>query len=165
MFCTDPCHKQPLGKVLHSVEICFVTSLLKSISCHVWVIHFSISFGSMGVCILRSFCTWDVIVMICPGICRKGCYIQPSPISYLIGLWGIWQSWTSNIHMLQINFMRTCEIVLRWMPTGHFHDKSKMVLVLACRQQHSITWANVDPDRCRHKASLDQNASIWGHPI
>ena len=30
MFCTDTCHKQPLGEVLHSVEICFVTSLLKS---------------------------------------------------------------------------------------------------------------------------------------
>ena len=29
MFCTDTCHKQPLGEVLHSVEICFVTSLLK----------------------------------------------------------------------------------------------------------------------------------------
>ena len=29
MFCTDSCHKQPLGEVLHSVEICFVTSLLK----------------------------------------------------------------------------------------------------------------------------------------
>ena len=28
MFCTDSCHKQPLGEVLHSVEICFVTSLL-----------------------------------------------------------------------------------------------------------------------------------------
>ena len=28
MFCTDTCHKQPLGEVLHSVEICFVTSLL-----------------------------------------------------------------------------------------------------------------------------------------
>ena len=27
MFCTDTCHKQPLGEVLHSVEICFVTSL------------------------------------------------------------------------------------------------------------------------------------------
>ena len=31
MFCTDTCHKQPLGEVLHSVEICFVTSLLKSL--------------------------------------------------------------------------------------------------------------------------------------
>ena len=30
MFCTDSCHKQPLGEVLHSVEICFVTSLLKN---------------------------------------------------------------------------------------------------------------------------------------
>ena len=32
IFCTDTCHKQPLGEVLHSVEICFVTSLLKSSS-------------------------------------------------------------------------------------------------------------------------------------
>ena len=30
MFCTDSCHRQPLGEVLHSVEKCFVTSLLKS---------------------------------------------------------------------------------------------------------------------------------------
>ena len=29
MFCTDSCTKQPLGEVLHSMEICFVTSLLK----------------------------------------------------------------------------------------------------------------------------------------
>ena len=29
MFCTDTCHKQPLGEVLHNVKICFVTSLLK----------------------------------------------------------------------------------------------------------------------------------------
>ena len=41
MFCTDTCHKQPLGEVLLSVEICFVTSLLKCgstlvhiMSCH-----------------------------------------------------------------------------------------------------------------------------------
>ena len=32
MFCTDTCHKQPLGEVLHSMEICFVTSLLKYLS-------------------------------------------------------------------------------------------------------------------------------------
>ena len=32
VFCTDICHKQPLGEVLHSVEICFVTSLLKQTS-------------------------------------------------------------------------------------------------------------------------------------
>ena len=28
MICTDTCHEQPLGEVLHSMEICFVTSLL-----------------------------------------------------------------------------------------------------------------------------------------
>ena len=33
MFCTDTCHKQPLGEVLHSVEICFVMSLLKDFKC------------------------------------------------------------------------------------------------------------------------------------
>ena len=32
MFCTGTCHKQPLGEVLHSVEICFVTSLLNYIT-------------------------------------------------------------------------------------------------------------------------------------
>ena len=31
MFCIDICNKQPLGEVLHSVEVCFVTSLLKEI--------------------------------------------------------------------------------------------------------------------------------------
>ena len=31
MFCTDTCHKQPLGEVLHSVEICFVMSLLNTL--------------------------------------------------------------------------------------------------------------------------------------
>ena len=34
IFCTDTCHKQPLGEVLHSVEICFVTSLLNSYPLH-----------------------------------------------------------------------------------------------------------------------------------
>ena len=29
MFCIDICNKQPLEEVLHGVEICFVTSLLK----------------------------------------------------------------------------------------------------------------------------------------
>ena len=36
MFCTDSCNKQPLGEVLHSVEICFVTSLLNT---HRYVIY------------------------------------------------------------------------------------------------------------------------------
>ena len=37
MFCTDTCHKQPLGEVLHSREICFVTSLLnRQIWCSKW---------------------------------------------------------------------------------------------------------------------------------
>ena len=40
MFCTDTCHKQPLGKVLHSVEIRFVTSFLKGLSCPItWQKH------------------------------------------------------------------------------------------------------------------------------
>ena len=34
MFCTDTYHKQPLGEVLHSVEICFVTSLLNTEQCN-----------------------------------------------------------------------------------------------------------------------------------
>ena len=33
VFYTDTCHKQPLGDVLHSVEICFVTSLFKMMFC------------------------------------------------------------------------------------------------------------------------------------
>ena len=31
MFCIDICNKQPLGEELHSVEICFVTSLLNTL--------------------------------------------------------------------------------------------------------------------------------------
>ena len=32
MFCIDICNKQPLGEELHSVEICFVTSLLNRLN-------------------------------------------------------------------------------------------------------------------------------------
>ena len=41
MFCTETCHKQPLGEVLHSVEICFVTSLLKHIEAETNYRHFA----------------------------------------------------------------------------------------------------------------------------
>ena len=41
--------------------------------------------------------------------------------------------------------MDTCGIALRWKPQHTFDD------------EQAITWANIDPDLCRHMASLDQN--------
>ena len=35
-------------------------------------------------------------------------------------------------HMLQIKFMSTCEITLRWMPWNTFDGKSTLVWVMAC---------------------------------
>ena len=40
-------------------------------------------------------------------------------------------------------------------------DQSTLVQVMAwCHQTTSITSANVDPDLCHHKVSLDQNGLI-----
>ena len=40
------------------------------------------------------------------------------------------------------------------MPQNIFDDKLKMVQVMAwCRRLGPITWANVDPDLCRHLVS------------
>ena len=48
--------------------------------------------------------------------------------------------------------------------------KSTLVQVMAwCRQAQAITWANVDPDLCRHMVSLGHNElnernkeDLWG---
>ena len=38
------------------------------------------------------------------------------------------------------------------------NDKSTLVQVMVwCRQAQAITWANVDPDLCRHMVSLGHN--------
>ena len=50
----------------------------------------------------------------------------------------------------------SCEIVLRKMSSDLTDDKSTLVQFGAVRQQ-AITWANVDPDPCRHMASLGHN--------
>ena len=45
------------------------------------------------------------------------------------------------------------------MPWNFIGDKSTLVQIRAlCRQQHTITWANIDLDLCRHVASLGHNA-------
>ena len=53
------------------------------------------------------------------------------------------------------------EIALRWKSKGLTDDKSILgqVMLGAVRQQ-AITWANVDPDLCRHMVSLGPND--WG---
>ena len=56
-------------------------------------------------------------------------------------------------YLLQIEFLSTCEIVLRWMPQNYFDDKSALVKVLMA-WYHQVTWANVEPDLCRYMASL-----------
>ena len=45
----------------------------------------------------------------------------------------------------------SCEIALIWMSLDFTDDQSTLVQVIA------ITWANVDPDLCRHMASLIHN--------
>ena len=47
-----------------------------------------------------------------------------------------------------------CEIALRWMPQNGTNEKSTLVQVMAWCHHKNITWANVDPDLCRHIVSL-----------
>ena len=54
----------------------------------------------------------------------------------------------------------SCEIALMWMSLDFIGDQSTLVQVMAwCRQATSqySTWADVDPDFCRHMASLGHN--------
>ena len=62
-------------------------------------------------------------------------------------------------HMLRIKFKSTaCKIALRWVPQNLTNKKSTLVQVMAwCNRQQAITWANVDPDLCRHMASKGNN--------
>ena len=55
----------------------------------------------------------------------------------------------------------SCEIALIWMSLDFTEDLSTLVQVMACGvKQQAITWANVDPDLCRHMASLGHNELI-----
>ena len=84
----------------------------------------------------------------CQCICRTQINIQPMFPGYklrhfvkynlIINGWGI-----------------SREFTLKWLPQDLSDDKSTLVQVMggAIRQQ-AITWANVDPDLCRHMASL-----------
>ena len=50
------------------------------------------------------------------------------------------------------------DIALRWVSLYLTDDKSTLVQVMAgAIRQQAITWTNVDPDLCRHKASLGHN--------
>ena len=67
-----------------------------------------------------------------------------SVIFHLVLLIGIFRSYDDN--------------ALRWMSRDLSEDKSTLVQVRAwCGHQQAITWANVDPDLCRHMASLGHN--------
>ena len=48
------------------------------------------------------------------------------------------------------------EFALRWMPQDLTIEKSTLVMAWCVRQQ-AITQANVDPELCRHMASLGHN--------
>ena len=51
-----------------------------------------------------------------------------------------------------------CEIALTWMSLDLIDDQSTLVQVMTwCHQAKAITWAKVDPDSCRHMASLGHN--------
>ena len=50
------------------------------------------------------------------------------------------------------------EIALRLMSLDVTDDKPTLIQVVAwCCKQQAITWANFDPDLCRHMASLGPN--------
>ena len=50
----------------------------------------------------------------------------------------------------------SCEIAFKWM-------QQELTDWLGAIRQQAITWANVDPDLCRHVASLGQDelTEIW----
>ena len=55
----------------------------------------------------------------------------------------------------------SCKIALIWMWLDFTDDQSTLVQVMAGAVRHqTITWANVDPDLCRHMASLGHNELI-----
>ena len=54
-----------------------------------------------------------------------------------------------------------CEIGLRWVSQNPADDKSTLVQYwLGVVRHRAITWANVDPDLCRHMASLGRSELI-----
>ena len=55
--------------------------------------------------------------------------------------------------------LNSCEIVPRWMPQNPKDEMSTPVRVMVW-QAPSLTSANVDPDLCRHMASLGHNDFI-----
>ena len=64
--------------------------------------------------------------------------------------------------VLLIGIFRSYDNALRWMSWDLSEDKSALGQEMAwCHQvsQQAITWANVDPDLCRHMASLGHNLS------
>ena len=63
MFCTDTCHKQPLGEVLHSVEICFVPSLLKTIlqNSFIGILSFYQEYLSLDIPSLDLCLEWNIM--------------------------------------------------------------------------------------------------------
>ena len=45
--------------------------------------------------------------------------------------------------------IKSCEIILRWMPQNTLDGEPTLVQIMAwCLQQLAITWANVDIDLC-----------------
>ena len=61
---------------------------------------------------------------------------------------------------MQIGILNTrCEIIYRWKLQNLTIRMSTLVQVVLWRRQ-AITWANFDPDLCRHAASLGYNVFI-----
>ena len=61
-------------------------------------------------------------------------------------------------HWLQITFMGTSEIALRWMPQKIFDDKSVLVQVMGWHHLATSHYlANVDLDTCQYITSLGHN--------
>ena len=73
------------------------------------------------------------------------------------GPWEIWMKFyiskfQGNFSYWWLRYRISCEIALRWLSLDLTDGKFREWLG-AIRQQ-AITWANVDPDLCRHMASL-----------
>ena len=73
--------------------------------------------------------------------------------SWLIGSREICRFWKYNFQTHNTECLFGLSIALRWMPQDLTNEKSTLVQVTVwCSRQQAITWANVDPNLCRHMA-------------
>ena len=110
-------------------------------------IQFSYSFNGCNLSTFDEVVLWQMLLdrfnSLVPGKFEWNFRYLVIPIISVIDGWGI-----------------PCELALRWMSLDLTDYKSTLVQVMAgAVRQQAITWANIDPDLCRHMASLGPNAN------